>query len=86
MDPYLIGLLGLILLLVLLALGMHVGVALAVSGFAGLWYIVGFERAMAMGVSSLYGKVSTTALVTLPLFILVGYLAASAAIFTRAWI
>jgi len=80
MDPYLIGLLGLILLLVLLALGMHVGVALAVSGFAGLWYIVGFERAMAMGVSSLYGKVSTTALVTLPLFILVGYLASGGGI------
>lgn len=80
MDPYLIGLLGLILLLVLLALGMHVGVALAVSGFAGLWYIMGFERAMAMGVSSLYGKVSTTALATLPLFILVGYLASGGGI------
>lgn len=80
MDPLLIGLLGLIILLVLLALGAHVGIALAVSGFIGLWYILGFERAFVMSVSSLYGKVSHAGLVTLPLFVLVGYLASGGGI------
>ena len=80
MDPYLVGLAGVILLVVLLALGTHVGIALALSGFAGLFYLQGFEKALATSVSSLYGKVSTTALVTLPLFILVGFLASGGGI------
>jgi len=80
MDPYLVGLAGLILLIVLLALGTHVGIALAISGFAGLFYLQGFEKALATCVSSLYGKISTTALVTLPLFILVGFLASGGGI------
>jgi tripartite ATP-independent transporter DctM subunit len=80
MDPFLIGLCGLIILLVLLALGAHVGIALAVSGFLGLWYVLGFDRAFIMSVSSIYGKVSGTALVTLPLFVLVGFLASGGGI------
>ena len=80
MEPFLVGLFGLIILLVLLALGAHVGIALAVSGFIGLWYILGFDRALIMSVSSIYGKVSHTALVTLPLFVLVGFLASGGGI------
>lgn len=80
MDPFLIGLLGLVTLLVMLALGAHVGIALAVSGFIGLWYILGFDRAFIVSVSSLYGKVSHAGLVTLPLFVLVGYLASGGGI------
>jgi len=80
MDPYLIGLGGVILLIGLLALGTHVGVALTVSGFLGLLYMQGFEKALATTVSSMYGKISATALVTLPLFILVGFLASGGGI------
>jgi tripartite ATP-independent transporter DctM subunit len=80
MDAYLIGLLGVLLLLVLLVLGMHVGLALTISGFVGLAYILGVQRALEMAVSSMYGKISGTALVTLPLFILVGYLASGGGI------
>ena len=80
MDPFLIGLCGLIILIVLLALGAHVGIALSVSGFVGLWYLLGLERAFLVGASSIYGKVSGTALVTLPLFVLVGYLASGGGI------
>ena len=80
MDPFLIGLCGLIILIVLLALGAHVGIALSVSGFIGLWYLLGLERAFSVGASSIYGKVSGTALVTLPLFVLVGYLASGGGI------
>jgi C4-dicarboxylate transporter, DctM subunit len=79
-DPYLIGLGGVIVLIGLLALGTHVGIALTVSGFAGLLYMQGFERALVTSVSSMYGKISSTALVTLPLFILVGFLASGGGI------
>jgi tripartite ATP-independent transporter DctM subunit len=80
MDVYLIGLLGVLVLLLLLVLGMHVGLALTISGFLGLTYILGVQRALEMAVSSMYGKISGTALVTLPLFILVGYLASGGGI------
>jgi C4-dicarboxylate transporter DctM subunit len=80
MDSYLIGLLGVAVLIFLLAVGTHVGIALAISGFLGLYYLQGFEKALVTTVSSFYGKISTTALVTLPLFILVGFLASGGGI------
>ncbi len=80
MDPFLAGLLGAILLFVLLALGMHIGIALAVSGFIGVAFLSGFEQAISMSVPAIYHKVSGPALITLPLFILMGYLASGGGI------
>ncbi|MCX5909266.1 MAG: TRAP transporter large permease [Deltaproteobacteria bacterium] len=74
------GLLGAILLFVLLALGMHIGIALAVSGFVGVAFLSGFEQAISMSVTAIYHKVSGPALITLPLFILMGYLASGGGI------
>lgn len=80
MDAVLLGLAGVVLLLVLLLSGMHVGMALILTGFLGLTTVLGVERALEMSVSAIYGKISGTALVTLPLFILVGYLASGGGI------
>jgi tripartite ATP-independent transporter DctM subunit len=75
MDPLVVGLLGVIGLLTLLALGVHIGVALLVSGFAGLTVLNGFQATMPTVVSGFYHKISNPALITLPLFVLMGYLA-----------
>ncbi|MEJ5357459.1 MAG: TRAP transporter large permease [Desulfobacterales bacterium] len=80
MDAVLLGVAGVVLLLVLLLAGMHVGMALILTGFFGLTTVLGPERALEMSVSAIYGKISGTALVTLPLFILVGYLASGGGI------
>jgi len=80
MDALLVGLAGVALLLLLLLLGMHVGMALIITGFLGLTTVLGLERALEMSVGAIYGKISGTALVTLPLFILVGYLASGGGI------
>ena len=80
MDPFMIGLLGVILLFVLLAIGTHIGIALAMSGFLGVVLISGFEQAISMSVTAIYHKVSGPALITLPLFILMGYLASGGGI------
>lgn len=80
MDPYIISTIGLLILILLLVMGTHVGIALTISGFIGLCLLQGFEKALVTTVSSFYGKVSATSLVTLPLFILVGFLASGGGI------
>lgn len=80
MDPYLIGLMGALLLFVLLAVGTHIGIALSISGFIGIAMITGFDQAISMNVTAIYHKISAPALITLPLFILMGYLASGGGI------
>src|SRR4030042_1165309 len=80
MDPFLIGLFGVIGLLVLLALGVHIGIALFVSGFVGLTMLNGFQATIPTVVSGFYHKISNPALITLPLFGLMGFLASGGGI------
>ena len=68
MDSLMIGLLGVVGLLVLLALGVHIGIALLISGFVGLTMLNGFQASMPTVVSGFYHKISNPALITLPLF------------------
>ena len=75
MDPYFILLIGLMILFVLLAIGMHIGIALSISGFLGIVFLSTFQKAILMSVTAFYHKVSNPALITVPLFILMGYLA-----------
>ncbi len=80
MDPLVIGILGIVFLFLLLAVGVHIGVALVASGLFGLCVLTGFEAAIKMIVSAFYHKISTPALITLPLFILMGVLASGGGI------
>ena len=80
MDPVWIGLIGVIILFVLLAIGVHIGIALMISGFIGIFAITGFTQAISMNVTSVYHKISNPSLITLPLFILMGYLASGGGI------
>jgi len=80
MDPYMLGLMAVIFLFLLLALGVHIGVALALVGFIGCAIITNFNQAISLSVTALYHKISTPALITLPLFVLMGYLASGGGI------
>lgn len=80
MDLVTVGIIGIAILFILLAVGAHVGIALAVAGVVGVTMIAGFEQAMSMSVTGIYHKVSTPALIALPLFIMMGHLASGGGI------
>ncbi len=80
MDPLLVGVIGIIILFLLLASGVHVGLALAMSGFIGTGILHGFIPAIKMVASAFYFKISSPVLIALPLFILMGYLASTGGI------
>jgi C4-dicarboxylate transporter, DctM subunit len=80
LDPVILGLLGIVVLFILLALGVHIGVALGVVGIAGSALLVGFEGSAYPSVSSMYHKVASFELITIPLFVLMGYLASGGGI------
>jgi C4-dicarboxylate transporter, DctM subunit len=80
MDPITNGILGILFLLLLISLGVHIGIALGITGLLGMTLIIGFDNAMKMTVTSIYFSNASYALVTLPLFILMGYLGASGGI------
>jgi len=42
MSPVIVGVIGLVALFTLLALGLPIGVGMALVGFGGLWALVGY--------------------------------------------
>lgn len=81
MDPMTASIFGAVFLLLLLVLGVHIGFALMTAGIVGLTVILGsFNPAITSVVSAFYHKVSMPALVTVPLFVLMGYLASGGGI------
>lgn len=65
-----IAILGSLLLVLLLAAGMPVALAMAVSGVAGLYAVGGLDLVMGMVRSSTLSSVSSYELITIPMFIL----------------
>jgi C4-dicarboxylate transporter, DctM subunit len=92
MDPLTVGILGIICLLVFLSLGVHIGVALGFVGFLGSSFIVGVDASMWGSVNAMYYKLASFELITVPLFVIMGYLASAGELSTnifgtlRQWI
>lgn len=81
MDPIHAGIIGLVALLVVVGLGIHIGVALGLVGFLGLWLLTGsISPAYGLIATSSYENVTTYAFSALPLFILMGILALNSGI------
>ena len=59
MSNLVLGLLGLLVLIVLLFMGKHVGIAMAVVGFVGIWYMRGFNVALNSMVSTPFATVNS---------------------------
>jgi tripartite ATP-independent transporter DctM subunit len=70
------------MLLVWLALGVHIGVALGLAGFIGIYLTVGPDAALAQIATIPFTTTNSFALAVIPLFILMGSFATVAAITT----
>ncbi|MPZ61009.1 MAG: TRAP transporter large permease subunit [Propionibacteriales bacterium] len=72
MEPTTVILLVVLLLFVLLAFGVHIGVALGTSGILGLVLLLGVQGAMVNVQSLPYGTTALYTLAIVPMFILMG--------------
>jgi tripartite ATP-independent transporter DctM subunit len=92
MSPVTVGFIGFIVLFALFAIGLPVGVSMAIVGFGGLWYLISQDAAIAkMGLTS-FEVVANWDLATLPLFILMAQVVFAAGLnedlynLTRKWL
>ena len=89
MSPVLVAIIGLLLLLIFLFAGMHIGIAMALVGFLGIMYMRiagGFEAGkafmMALGAftNGPFASTNKDSLVVIPMFTLMGVTCARAGI------
>ncbi|MEJ2174756.1 MAG: TRAP transporter large permease subunit, partial [bacterium] len=79
-DPFNVGIVGVVLLLVLIFSGVRVVYAASMVGLLGLVEIIGWDAGAAMVGTIPHSKVVSYPLSVLPMFILIGYLAYHAGI------
>jgi C4-dicarboxylate transporter DctM subunit len=77
MDPITLSILIFLLLFALLAIGLPIGFAMAVTGFIGSAMLIDFGAAMALLGQTAYETPITYNLAIVPLFILMGYFASN---------
>jgi tripartite ATP-independent transporter DctM subunit len=82
LSPEVAGYIVVSLLLLWLALGVHIGVALGLAGFLGIYLTVGPDAALAQLATIPFSTTNSFALAVIPLFILMGSFATVAAITT----
>jgi tripartite ATP-independent transporter DctM subunit len=75
MDPILISALGIVVFIVLLALGMQIGIALTLVGFVGYIVCRNFDAAIGILKTQPYSTAASFSLSVIPLFVLMGQLA-----------
>ena len=80
LDPVTAGVVIMVLLLGLLALGVHIGVALGLGGLAGMAVTIGPDAALAQLATVPFSATNNFTLAVIPLFILMGALATQAGI------
>ena len=75
MSPEVTGIIGIILMFLLLALRMYIGMAMAIVGFLGLCFLIGFDAGTGiLGITPL-AEGSSYTLSVIPLFVLMGQFA-----------
>ncbi len=75
MSPELIGILGILVMFILLALKMYIGIAMALVGFLGLCLLVGVDSGLSiLGITPM-AEGSSYTLSVIPLFVLMGQFA-----------
>ena len=72
LSPWIVGLLGFILLFVLMFLRVPVAFAFAIAGFLGLWYVRGLQAALGDLPVVVWSTSSDYVMICIPLFILMG--------------
>src|SRR3546814_14427645 len=74
LDPVTAGIIVGAVLFVLLALGVHIGVSLGLSGFLGIYLTIGPDAALAQLATIPFSTTNSFDLAVIPLFILMGSL------------
>ncbi len=86
MDDLYWGIIGFVAVLSLMALGVHVGLALAATGFIGMFVMTGkMSLALALFTTTPYSTTNVYAFAILPLFIIMGLFAMHAGLSARAF-
>ena len=86
MDPMYWGIIGFLFVLSLMAMGIHVGLALGVTGFLGMIVMTGkITLALGLLTTTPYSTTAVYAFAILPLFILMGLFAMHAGLSARAF-
>ena len=86
MDDLYWGIIGFVAVLTLMALGVHVGLALATTGFIGMFAMTGkVQLALALFTTTPYSTTNVYAFAILPLFIIMGLFAMHAGLSARAF-
>lgn len=78
MDPFVVGLIGIVILLILLFSGISIGIAMSLVGFVGFAVLVGFGPALGIVKTVPYSTFANYDLSVIPLFILMGSFAFAA--------
>lgn len=74
MDPVVVGYLGIGILLIMILFGVHVFVAMGLTGFVGFWLITGnLEGSFAHVTTTAYAITSTYEFSVIPFFIILGF-------------
>ena len=85
MDASFIGTIAIILLLVLFAIGVHVSVGFLLVGFVGITALIGIKPALGLLGQSMYYSIASSTFSALPLFVLMGSLAAKGGFAKKAY-
>lgn len=73
MDPIIIGIISVCVLIILVVLGVHIGVALSLVSVSGLWLITGSpDTAISILASTFYSAIRDYVFAVVPMFILMG--------------
>ena len=75
MSPELIGIIGLIVFLIMLALKVPIAVSMLSVGIIGFWVLKGPNAAFSMAVSDVYATFSSYTLSVIPMFVWMGFIA-----------
>jgi tripartite ATP-independent transporter DctM subunit len=85
LDPVFVGVICFVALLVFIALGFPIGIAMAVPGLLGLFYLVGFEGALGLYANTVFSYATKYDLAALPLFLIMGYISVQAGLTRSAY-
>lgn len=80
MSSEMIGVLGFLFMFFLMAVGLEIGFAMAIAGFVGFAYLTSFKAACNLLAKDVYDVFTTYSLTVVPLFILMGQIAANSGI------
>lgn len=71
-DPFIIGVIGILAMLVLLFLGMPVALAMMIVGFVGIMTLTSFDTAFPVIARTIYSSAANYPYMVVPLFVLMG--------------